>query len=168
MGKFFRQTKQIIHRAPPAHFPRRVIIWRSPTDERFATQLCTHLQPKIRRGYINLWDASQIRLGVSLQEERAQAIASADVAVVLASADLIASDSFACEDLPQLLHRARSKKMHILLIHISACDLEGSGLENFRAINPPTNPLARLGNPEREEIWKSTKQVICQLAGIYA
>ncbi|HEY0755489.1 MAG TPA: TIR domain-containing protein, partial [Ktedonobacteraceae bacterium] len=145
---------------------QRVGIWHSPADARFAKRLRTHLQPNIRQGHIDLWDPDQIQPGAIWQEERIQAVQSAAVAVVLVSADLMASDFITRYELPQILFRAMTHGTVILLIHVSPCNIDGSGLERFHPINTPNKPLAQLGPSERDKILTQTVCIICQRLGL--
>ncbi|HLZ63962.1 MAG TPA: hypothetical protein VKR06_44095, partial [Ktedonosporobacter sp.] len=140
----------------------RVGIWHSPIDEKVAARLRTHLQAVIRAEEIVLWDASRIQPGALWQKERAQAIASVDVAVILVSADFLACDNMSCKELPQLLHRASTQHMLILCLHVSPCDFEGHGLENFQPLNSPDKPLAKLKRADREQVLTQAARIIRQ------
>ncbi len=150
------------------HCPsQQVVIWyNSEADGRFARQLHTHLQPKVWQGAIKLWDIGDIQPGDNWQKKRSQAVQSAGVAVLLISADFMAHDLIAHHELPQMLLRAQTQGTVILLLHVSPCDLTGSGLEKFYPLNPPNKPLAKLTRANREEILKQTVLAICQRLGL--
>lgn len=150
----------------PGQRVQRVGIWYSPTDERFAQRLRIHLQPDIRNDMIDLWDPEHISPGTIWQKERLQAVQSAAVAVVLLSADFLACDFIAQDELPQLLSRARTQGTMILLIHVSPCDIKGSGLEWFQAVNSPEKPLAQLNRPGRDSVLSRTATIIRQKVGL--
>lgn len=145
---------------------QRVGIWYSPADAKFAAKLRTHLQPKIRQGVIDLWDADQILPGALWREERTRAVQSAGVAVVLVSADLMASELIARDELPQLLFRAMTQGTIILLLHVSPCNFEGSGLERFHPVNSPDKPLAKLERSDRDRVLAQAAHAICQRLGL--
>jgi hypothetical protein len=145
---------------------QRVGIWYSSADERFANQLRTHLQPKIRQGAIDLWDAHHIQPGALWQEERTQAVHSAGVAVLLISAELMASELIARDELPQLLYRAMAQRTVVLRLHISPCNFEGTGLERFHPVNSPDKPLAKLERSDRDKVLAYTAQIIYQRLGL--
>jgi len=159
-------------RSTPAEFhtptPRvqSVGIWHSPADAKFAAKLRIHLQPKIREGAIGLWDAGQILPGAAWEEERSRAVQSAGVAVVLVSAELMACDLIAGRELPQLLYRAMAQGTIILLLHVSPCNFEGSGLERFHPVNSPDRPLAKLERSDRDRILAEAARAICQRLGL--
>lgn len=155
---------QTVHRysQTPAPAARHIGIWCSPTDARFADRLRKHLQPKIWRGQIDLWDSEQIPPGSLWQEERAYAIQSADVVVILVSADLLASDLIARDELPQILLRSKLCGTLILLLYTSPCDISGSGLEEFYPVNLPDKPLAKLEPVDRERLLVQTVSAICR------
>jgi hypothetical protein len=156
----FAQIAHAYHQ-PSASFTQRVGIWHSPADARFAERLRIHLQPKIWQGQIDLWNPDHIQPGTKWQEERTRAIQSAAIAVVLVSADLMASDFIARYELPQILYRAMAQGTVILLLHVNPCNINGSGLEKFQPINSPDKPLAQLGPTDRDKILVRTASIIC-------
>lgn len=164
--KSFQRTEYVDLCGSSTCLSQRVGIWHSPADEKFAERLRTHLQPKIRQGMIDLWDASHIQPGALWQKEREQATQSAAVAVVLVSADLMACDFIANNEIPHLLHRAMTQGTVVLLLHINSCDITGSGLERFHPLNLPDRPLAKLSCSDREQVLTKTVHIICQRLGI--
>jgi hypothetical protein len=124
--------------------------------------LRTHLQPKIWQDDIELWDASQIQPGALWREERVRAVQSAGVAVVLVSAFFLACEMIARSELPLLLQRAQAQGTVILILHVSPCNITGSGLEKFYPLNSPDRPLARLERCDRDLIMTRAVDVICQ------
>ena len=161
----FSRRKESKTNPMPASSSPLVGIWHSPVDGKIATRLRTHLQPQIREERIQLWDASEIRPGALWQRERAQALRSVTVAIVLVSADLMACDAIACNELPQLLNRAMTQGTTILLLHVSPCDITNSGLERFQPLNPSEKPLAKMGRADRDKIMAETTRIICQQLG---
>ncbi len=164
-SNFFRRTHQIGY-STPARLPKKVGIWHHPADENFAKRLRTHLRSKIREDAIDLWDASQIQPGALWQDERAQATQSATVVLVLVSANLIACDSIMCDELPQLLRRAKTQGTVILVLHVRPCNFASSGLGRFQALNSPEKPLAKLGTSDRDMVLTRVTHIICQRLGV--
>jgi hypothetical protein len=73
------------------------------------------------------------------------------VAVILVSADFMASEFISEYELPQLLSRAEAGGTTILPVNVAPSLFSGSGLDIFQAINPPTRPLISMTVPEQEE-----------------
>jgi hypothetical protein len=141
-------------------------IWYSPADKKFAQRLRTHLQPDIRGAAIELWDPDAILPGAMWEIERMQAIRSAAVAVVLVSADFLASDFLVNRELQPLLFRAQCQQTIVLILHVRSCNIRGSGLERFQAVNVPEKPLAKIGTPERDQVFTQVTRIIRQRLAI--
>jgi hypothetical protein len=102
----------------------------------------------------DLWDDTRLKPGVDWRREISAAIASAKVAVLLVSADFLASDFITGSELPPLLATARKEGALILPVVISPCRFaETSERSAFQAANDPVRPLAPLPVAERERVW---------------
>src|SRR2546425_10101985 len=86
----------------------RVFVSYSHKDQRWLDRLHVHLKPLERQGLVELWDDTRIAAGTIWRSEIKQAIDTAQVAVLLISADFLASDFIAADELPPLLRRAES------------------------------------------------------------
>jgi hypothetical protein len=104
-----------------------------------------------RKGVIDLWADTKIAAGARWREEIQSAIESSTVAVILISADFLASDFISEYELPQILSRAESGGTSILPVIVAPCLFDGSGLDVFQTINPPHSPLAAMASVEQEE-----------------
>ena len=69
-----------------------VFVSYSHRDEKWLERLQVHLKPLVRAGDIDLWDDTQIRSGEDWKAKIDQALGSARFAVLLVSADFLASD----------------------------------------------------------------------------
>lgn len=132
----------------------RVFVSYARRDRRHLDRLRVHLRPLERSGLIDLWDDTRLKPGVDWRLEISAAIASAKVAVLLVSADFLASDFIAGNELPPLLDAAREEGALILPVVVSPCRFtETSELGAFQAANDPVRPLAALPVAERERLW---------------
>src|SRR5437016_1098826 len=132
----------------------RVFVSYAHRDRRHLDRLRVHLRPLERSGLIDLWDDTRLKPGVDWRLEISAAIASAKVAVLLVSADFLASDFIAGNELPPLLAAAREEGALILPVVVSPCRFtETSELGAFQAANDPVRPLAALPVAERERLW---------------
>src|SRR5687767_3085904 len=91
-----------------------VFVSYSHADRRWVDRLRVHLVPLIREEELDLWEDSRILAGKRWRQEIANAIDRAAVAVLLVSADFLASDFVASEELPQLLHKAESEGLIVI------------------------------------------------------
>src|SRR6185295_12248288 len=84
-------------------------------------------------------------------EEIAAALASARAAVLLVSADFLASDFIAHYELPELLKAAEERGTVILPLVVSPCGfLRDARLSRFQAVNDPRQPLIKRNRHEQE------------------
>ena len=131
-----------------------VFISYSHKDSRWLERLQVHLKPFERVGIINRWDDTKIEAGQNWREEIRKAIRVAKVIVLLVSADFLASDFIANNELPPLLAAAESDGATILSIVLKPCSFSHAGnISKYQAINPPNKTLAQLSGAERERIF---------------
>lgn len=132
----------------------QVFISYSHKDSKWLQRLQIHLKPLEKSGMINMWDDTRISPGSKWRNEIEKAIKRAKVAVLLISADFLASEFIIDNELPTLLQAAASEGAMILPVIVSPCRFEKTeGLRQFQAINTPKEPLSRLDKTKREEIF---------------
>ncbi|MBK9045931.1 MAG: toll/interleukin-1 receptor domain-containing protein [Bacteroidetes bacterium] len=84
-----------------------------------------------------------------------KAIKESSVAVLLVSADFLASDFISTNELPPLLKSAEKKGTTIIPVIIKPCRfLREPSISQFQAINDPMNPLCKLFEHEQESIYE--------------
>jgi hypothetical protein len=132
----------------------QVFISYSHKDKKWLKRLQVHLKPLERDGLIARWDDTMIDAGGDWRKEIRKAIASTKVAVLLITADFLASDFIANDELPPLLKAAESDGAVILPLIVSASRFEFTdGLSKFQTVNPPSLPLDRMKPAQREEVF---------------
>ena len=127
-----------------------VFISYSHKDKRWLEELQTHLKPFVRNEKIALWDDKQIDPGAQWQEEIAQALQSAQSAVLLVSPDFLASDFIAEKELPPLLDAAKQRGLTIYWIAVSTSAYEQAGIDRYQCANNPARPLDKLSKPQKQ------------------
>ena len=145
-----------------APLPRtKVFISYSHADREWLERLKRHLKPLVREGRLDCWDDTHIRPGDDWQQEIRNALDTAQVAVLLISADFFASDFIDETELPPLLDAARAKGVRILPVIISASQFDwNSSLSRFQAINPPDRPLAKMTLAEQEDVFNHLARTV--------
>jgi hypothetical protein len=133
-----------------------VFVSYSHADVRWLDRLRVHLKPLERQGVLALWDDTRIKPGARWREAIRDALEHAKVAVLLVTADFLASDFISTNELPPLLKAAEERGTLILPVIIKPCRFEQTeGLSHFQAVNPPSKPIAALRSARREEaFWK--------------
>jgi hypothetical protein len=103
---------------------------------------------------IDIWDDTRLSAGDKWREEIAQAITNCKVAILLISADFLASEFIAQNELPPLLRAARLDGVPILPVVVGACRFTKTPeVSQFQVVNDPERPLAALPVAERERVW---------------
>jgi TIR domain-containing protein len=151
--------------APPDSTRPRVFISYSHADEEWLSRLRRHLEPLERSGLLTIWADSRIEAGRRWREEVEAALKVAKVAVLLVSADYLASDYIADRELPFLLEAAHERGMRVLPIILSPCRFTRTPLSEFQAVNSPGSPLTGKSEQEQEMIFANVAEMIRKALG---
>nr|VFJ65544.1 MAG: TIR domain-containing protein [Candidatus Kentron sp. DK] len=98
----------------------KIFISYSHKDSRWKDMLIAHLKAT-RSTHIEPWDDTRIELGSNWYEEIQGVIKNSSIAILLISADFLASDFIQTEEVPRLLLRHRSDGLRLLPIIIRPC-----------------------------------------------
>lgn len=132
----------------------QIFISYSHADAEHLQRLRVHLRPFERDGLVEVWADTRIRPGQRWRQEIGSALERAAVSILLVSADFLASDFIADNELPPLLKAAQEKGLKILPVVLKPCAfLELDELSQFQAFNDPNLPLINLAEGEREKLW---------------
>jgi TIR domain len=145
----------------------KVFISYNHNDAEWLRRLRVHLKPLERDHGLEIWDDTKIKPGLQWTEEIAQALATAKVAVLLISADFLASDFIATDEIPSLLRAAEKEGAVILPVILSPSRfLRHASLNQFQAVNNPSRPLIELTKSEQEAILVKVSESIEDALGI--
>ncbi|MGB7990258.1 MAG: toll/interleukin-1 receptor domain-containing protein, partial [Candidatus Methylophosphatis roskildensis] len=123
----------------------QVFISYSHRDTAWLERLQVYLAPFERHGQVRRWDDTLIAPGERWAQEIGEALARAKVAVLLVSAQFLASDFIARVELPRLLGAAEDQGVTILPLVLDWCNFERMPeLAQFQSVNPPSRPLETL------------------------
>lgn len=125
----------------------------SHKDKRWLERIQVHLKPLMRDGLLDLWDDTKIGDGAIWREEIDLALSRARVAILIVSADFLASDFIANTELPRLLDKAANGGAAILSVIVGSCRYtQHHELSKYQALNPPEKPLQKMSKPDAEAI----------------
>jgi hypothetical protein len=131
----------------------KVFISYSHQDISWLERLQVHLKPLERDFSLDIWDDRKIQAGSKWLEEIERAIQSAKIALLIVSADFLASDFIAEDELPPLLDAADKDGAVIMPLIVSPSRFKSiKSLSQFQAINDPSKPLINLTRGEQEEV----------------
>ena len=137
----------------------------SRRDAEWLELLRVHLKPLEREGLIDLWDDTRIRPGSLWREQLNAALDLARVAIILISADFLASDFIADNELPPLLEAADRDGCTVmpLLVRPSLFD-EVAQLSRFQAVPRDGSTLNELSRAEQEKLLVKLAKEVASLA----
>ena len=129
-----------------------VFICYSHRDRVWLDRLSAHLSPI--QGSVDLWDDRRIRPGDRWMNHIETALSMAKAAVLLVTADFIASDFIRNVELPRLLGAADEGGCRVIPVIVRRSMFEHlPELSCFQPINPPDHPLNALSEHEQDEIF---------------
>jgi sulfatase modifying factor 1 len=139
----------------------KVFVSYSHEDVLWLNRLKVHMQPLIRGGLVDFWDDTKIQPGMDWRDAIREAIGSAKVAILLVSADFLASEFIASNELPPLLEAAEKEGALILPIILSPSRFTRTpSLGRFQCVNPPDRPLIKVDRWEQEEVFVKATDAI--------
>jgi TIR domain/SIR2-like domain len=147
------------HENPPILSPqekeqrRRVFIVHSQQDKKHSKQLKTQLARYERENLLDIWDETKIAAGNDPYVEIQKALATTRVAILLVSANFLASGFITENILPTLLKTAETGGAIILPVILNHCVIEDTGLKRFQPVNPVSEPLATKRSDEKQKVW---------------
>lgn len=131
-----------------------VFISYSHRDRDYLDRLLVHLKPLEKEGLIDLWVDTRIHAGDRWKKEIEKALQRATVAVLLISADFLASDFITDNELPPLLRSAEERGTRIIPLVVKPCRFtRDKNLLHFQAVNDPKDALVLLSDGEQEAYY---------------
>ncbi len=145
----------------------RIFISYSHQDKEYLDRLLIHLKPLEQEGRLDVWVDTRIRPGDRWKKEIENALECSSVAILLVSADFLASDFVRNNELPPILRGAEKKGTRILPVVLKPCRFSrDTSLKEFQSINSPDKPLILLSEGERESFFDMVaKEVEGGMAG---
>ena len=122
-----------------------IFISYSRADYRWLERLLVHLKPLIRDHRVVVWHDGKIEPGDAWKREIDEALSKASTAILLVSANFLASDFIYANELPPILDRHRRGGMKVIPVIVSNSQFEvDPALSGLGAFNDPKIPLSAL------------------------
>lgn len=138
---------------------KHVFISYSHRDTQYLERLLVHLKPLERAGLIDAWADTRLLAGDKWRNEITKALNSARVAILMISADFLASDFVVDNELPPLLAAAEEKGTIIIPVILKPCRFTREKiLREFQSINQPDSPLSLVDENEQELVYDTVAQ----------
>jgi formylglycine-generating enzyme required for sulfatase activity len=140
---------------------RQLFISYSHRDGEWVERLRRMIKPLEQRYGLERWDDSRIQAGGLWRQEIEQALASASVALLLVSADFLASDFVVRSELPPLFRAAKEKGLRILWVPLRPSLWKHiPEIEQYQAVIPPGRTLAEMAEVEQERAFVQIAELI--------
>jgi hypothetical protein len=155
MSKVFAQYERA------ANSRTHVFVSYSHVDRPVLDRLLVHLRPLVKKQLIDLWVDTSLKSGDRWKRKVEDALGRAQVAVLLVSADFLASDFIVDNELPPLLSAAEKKGTRIIPVIVKPCRfLRDPHLNVFQAANDPRTPLISMTEGDRESVLNGISEQI--------
>jgi hypothetical protein len=143
--------------------PPKLFVSYSHADSACLERLLVHLRPLQKSKAIACWSDKSIRTGDKWRQEIRKNLDDAAIAILLVSADFLASDFIVDNELPPLLVKAEARGIRILPVILKPCGFTRDAvLSSFQAINDPSSPLLGLTHIEQEAVYNRVADEVAE------
>lgn len=150
--KFYKKEQEDLEKEIESK--KSIFVSYSHEDYKYLERLKVHLKPFEKSGLIDVWSDTKIKAGEKWKEKIEIALEKSAIAILLVSADFLASDFIVDNELPPLLKAAESEGKIILPVILKPCRFSrNKNLSKFQAINNPKMPLSKMDENTREETY---------------
>lgn len=110
-------------------------------DKNYLDNLRTHLTPLERNKTIEIWDDGEIIPGAEWKNEIKTHLETADIILLLVSAESLASDFFHHEEMMKALERHHKREAVVIPVILSTCGWKFTELKNLQALPKEGKPV---------------------------
>ena len=142
----------------PVDRPLRVFVSFAPADRELKDELLKHMAVLQRIGKVEPWSVDDVRAGGSWRQEVEAALAQADTALLLLSADFLSSDFLQDVEVPKLFDRRTNEGLHVIPVVLRTCPWE------FHPWIRELKPLPLTGKAIAAHQGDERDQVLTQIA----
>lgn len=143
--------------------PLKIFISYSHKDESFKDELITMLAGLQNRGIVDAWQDRRIEPGDEWNKSIQNAMDECDLALLLVSADYIASRFIQKEEQPKLLERRKEMQLRVIPIIVRPCKWDSEPiLKDLQALPKDGKAIITFDKEkgERDQVWTDIANVI--------
>jgi hypothetical protein len=139
----------------------KIFVSYSHKDKEYLDRIMVHLKPLIRDEDIDIWVDTRIRPGQKWNKEIQKALESAKIAILIVSADFIASDYITEKELPTLIKSSHDDGTIIIPLFLKPANLNRFiNITQYQGVNTPDNLIIEMSESEKEKIFVKLSQEI--------
>jgi hypothetical protein len=139
----------------------QIFISYSHNEREYLDRLLIHLRPLEKEGLIDVWADTWLRVGDQWRAEIEQALDRASVAILLVSADFLASDFITENELPPLLRKAQEQGTRIIPVILKPCRFaRDKNLQQFQSFNNPKETVVRMTAGKQEKLYDALAEEV--------
>lgn len=143
---------------------RKIFISYSHADQKTLERLQIHLKPLSQLVEIEIWSDQKIVAGDKWLQEIERNIEECSIAILIVSADFLASDFINRKEIPPLLKKAEEGGCKIVPLIARPCLFtEIPSISSFQSINDPRQALSSVSESIQEEILTRTARQVLDL-----
>src|SRR5579871_6055802 len=115
----------------------------SHKDEELRNELENHLSILKRQGVVEFWHDRKIEAGNEWAKEIDANLESADVILLLVSADFLASDYCYCKEMDRALERHKNGLAKVIPVILRPCEWQEAPFSHIQALPQDTRPVTQ-------------------------
>ena len=157
------ETKSNLKEELTMRFPLKVFISYSHKDEEFKDELVTMLAGLQRRDIIDAWQDRCIEEGDEWYQDIQDAMTDCDLAILLVSANFIASRFIQDEELPKLLKRRIESGLRVVPVIVKPCPWQSEPvIKDIQVLPRDGKPVITFSkdNGDRDQVWTDIAKAI--------
>ena len=143
--------------------PLKVFISYSHKDEEFKDELVTMLTSLQRRGVIDAWQDRRIEEGDEWYQDIQDAMNDCELAILLVSANFLASPFIQDEEIPKLLKRRMEEDLRVVPIIVKQCMWQSEpAIKDIQVLPRDGKPVITFSkdNGDRDQVWTDIAKAI--------
>lgn len=146
---------------------RKIFISYSHKDSSFLDRVLVHLSPVLPSDSIEAWSDKRIEPGALWSQEIESSLNEAKVAILLISADFLASEYINKVELPRLIKRRYDDGAIIIPLFLKPTNLRRfDHITQYQGVNTPKNTVIEMSESEQEKLLAMLSQRVEECLGL--